>query len=200
MQFVAQVELPAVKRIHAASVLPSKGHLCFFRSMQWEWSDFVEGETMYELACVIHVDAPADQLVRTEPAYQEYSDDFVSNVTAPYVYQCIALEAEPIATLPSYASAFTPKDKTDVVEKLHEAVHSLYDSEDGTKEHYMLTHLAEGDFVDAMKKDDVLLLQLGSDDDAGFMWGDMGYLYFVSPRKVVESGDFGKVRIYNGVG
>ena len=38
-----------------------------------------------------------------------------------------------------------------------------------------------------------LLLQLTSDDNPGFLWGDAGHLYFYGKRIEMEQGDFSNI-------
>jgi uncharacterized protein YwqG len=68
------------------------------------------------------------------------------------------------------------------------------------RDNRVLGYLADQDYVGAMKPGEVLLLQVDSDDQAGFQWGDCDKLFFVASKADVEAKDFSRVRLHAVLG
>ncbi|MCD4657108.1 MAG: DUF1963 domain-containing protein [Planctomycetes bacterium] len=60
-------------------------------------------------------------------------------------------------------------------------------------DYYKLTELKQKQMEDKSRSEWVLLLQLDSDDDVGFMWGDCGLLYFWIKKDDLKSGNFDNI-------
>lgn len=175
--FVAQVrleELPA----GALPELPPRGVLSFFYdSEQSAW-----GIERTDLGCF--------RVVYTEHAERCVPREFPDDLATAARFLAVPLRAEPALSLPDRWSAHVVELALDDARKeaLGELAYDLHyrgvgHQIGGEPSPIQDRNMADSvaalvDGANARGSDWVLLLQLESDDAAGFMWGDAGALYF----------------------
>jgi uncharacterized protein YwqG len=207
MEFVAQLRLADLAKHDVEGLLPKKGHLLFFYNTQWGVSD-VDEDAKYECAKVLHFDVEDAALVRTAPPRVEIDHEYMGQTVAPRVYDGATLAFSTFPCLPAGVSAFL-KNEPESVRDEWQDFRSEYrqqlapykDLESGWyRDNRVLGYLADHDYVGAMEPGEVLLLQVDSDDQAGFAWGDCDKLFFVASKADVEAKDFSRVRLHSGLG
>lgn len=205
MEFVAQIQLADAAPFDAKGLLPKKGSLLFFYNTQMESSDNVDDKERYDCAHVLYL-ADDSTLVRTDPPRVEYTDEFrPDGVIAPREYKLATLAFNAVLTLPTSPSAFLPTADAEALGD-YEALAVAFDeaiTKDWRGEYHdnkMLGRLPNGDYVDAMDKDDVLLMTVDSEGAADFQWGDCDHLYFVIASKDLAARRFERTRLYHIIG
>lgn len=205
MEFVAQIRLADVAAHDPENDLPHSGSLLFFYNSQWEAYDMSDE---FDCCRVIFVDGPDAQLVRTPSPAKPWKGEYDEKPRpAPYVHGLARLEFSRIEMPPSGVSPYIKKNTK--LGKMWQDFHCKYSStwspspRDGTYiENHLLGYVDADDYVGAHKNGarDRCLLQVDSDDAAGFQWGDCDRLYFMLTDKQLKDRDFSKVRLYSILG
>ncbi len=205
MEFVAQIRLADIAAHDPENDLPHSGSLLFFYNSQWESFDVGD-----ELDCcrVIFFDGPDAQLVRTPAPTKLWKGEYDEKPRpAPFVHGLARLAFSRIEMPPSGVSPFTKKNTK--LNKMWQDFHGKYSStwspspRDGTYiENHLLGYVDADDYAGAHKNGvrDRCLLQVDSDDAAGFQWGDCDRLYFMLTDKQLKERDFSEVRLYSLMG
>lgn len=183
MSFLAQLELRKMKQVMLSSPLPASGLLSFFVRFDDEFPE--DGA----LECAVHFSAPETGLKRT---------DFPAGLVDDSRFKPCALSGGLVHTYPEL-------DHAEVNSRLQvdEDVLSDFWSDMNMGTHLLgFAHRIQDDpeldaelalrlrrkgrgmslslaDMEQAKKDWSLLFQLDSEEEAGMMWGDVGYLYFM---------------------
>lgn len=203
MEFVAQIRLADVAGLDPLGRLPQSGTLLFFYNSQWDCSDMAPDEAC---CAVLFHDGPDSSLVRTPPPRIDYQGEYDSEPRlAPYLHGLAALEFKPFETVPGGVSPFTKDTPLAEIWQDFTASHSSKWAPEGEESYVsnrLLGYIDGQDYVGAHENGtaDQLLLQVDSDDCAGFQWGDCDRLYFVLKKTELAARDFSKVRIYSLLG
>jgi hypothetical protein len=201
MELIAQIDLAEAAPHDADGLLPPKGTLIFFYNSQWQVSDMAPD---FPCAQVLYFDDHA-RLGRRIPPVVEYQHEFRGACAVPYVHGLARLSFSRQLSLPAGVSAFLADEDPALRARWQD-----FDLEHGAKlppldvkdytDNRMLGYLSNQDYVGAMNKDDVLLLQVDSEPAAGFQWGDCDKLYFVCKASELAARDFSRVRLYSILG
>lgn len=206
--FLAQLDLGEIHRV-LPSFLPSSGHLYFFYNQEqgvWGFdpNDLGGWRVLYAQG------KRSDYVERAAP----------SGVAPEYVYRPKPVVPQRVELLPDWqclpsppftwdrdgekyhelrSAAFgdfhrhqvlgypSPVQNADMETECQLASNGIYV---GTAEGYQDPRVAE---LKGGSKDWKLLLQLDTDDDCGWMWGDVGTLYFWIREQDARAGDFSRV-------
>jgi uncharacterized protein YwqG len=208
MEFIAQLRLADLAKHDVEGLLPKTGHLLFFQNTQWGVSDMDE-DAKYDCARVLYFDVDDGALVRTAPPRVEMEHEYMGQTVVPRVFDGATLAFSTYPSIPAGVSAFLAGDELTPVRDVWQDFHCEYasiiaprkDHESGYyRDNRVLGYLADQDYVGAMEVGEVLLLQVDSDDRAGFQWGDCDKLFFVASEEAVKAKDFSKVRLHSGLG
>jgi uncharacterized protein YwqG len=203
MELVAQLRLADVAPHDRDGILPSTGHLLFFYNTQWGVSD-MEPDAQYECGKVLYFDSPDAELVRVAPPRVEIDHQDMGTTVAPRVTHGATVTFSSYPCLPAGISALLEGDELAPVREVWQHFMTKYSETlppygeiDGYHQNnHALGYLSDDDYVGAMKKGEVLLLQVDSDDRADFCWGDCDKLFFVTSADRVRAKDFSHVRLY----
>jgi uncharacterized protein YwqG len=205
MEFVAQIRLADIAAHDPENDLPHTGSLLFFYNSQWDSYDMSND---YNSCRVLFHDGPDSLLVRTPAPTKPWKGEYDEKPRpAPYVHGLARLTFSRFEMPPAGVSPFIdPKTKLgDVWQDFHCEYSSTWSPapRGGTYvENHLLGYVEGQDYVDAHEngKRDRCLLQVDSDDSAGFQWGDCDRLYFLLTDEQLKARDFSKVRIYSLLG
>jgi uncharacterized protein YwqG len=202
LAFIAQIRLADLAPFEVASRLPRSGWLLFFfdaDTQPWGFEPTHAGG-----ARVVHVEAPADSLVRTAGG----SADFTSSACAVTFHPSWTLPEEIPAAITSLAAKDAYVDVRGELDGLDPAVvHRMFGEADAIQgdmrlETELVTNgLSCGDatayadprrpMFEARKSEWQLLLQIDSDEEGpGWMWGDAGRIYFWIRRADLHAARF----------
>jgi uncharacterized protein YwqG len=195
MEFVAQIDCGDVGPL-SNGLLPGAGHLFFFRSTQWAFSDMSK-----ECCRVIYADASQELIPATAPKVP-YEDEFAGSTVAPRVYEPterLAFAAFPAVPIPHADDVKWNK----TLKAAYAAVAGNADSElppqvPYDRDHQMLGYYPEPDYCGVIKPKDVRLFTVASQEP--FTWGDIDRLSFVVTAAELKKRDFRKTRLYLKLG
>ncbi len=197
MEFVAQLRLEDVAPLDPLGRLPAGGTLAFFYNSQWTTSDF---EPQARCAAVLHTPAGAP-LVRMPAPRIEFQSEFSDTPQlAPRIHGLATLTFVPFVTVPGGVSPFVDGALGEVWQDF-ESTHGDGFQPPGAANR-VLGYVGAQDYVDAHVNGtgDQLLLQVDSDGEADFQWGDCDRLYFMMSKAELAAGDFSRVRLYSILG
>lgn len=167
--FLAQIDFAAVAKAHSLPGIPDSGWVALFRDFQSGFDGDYDDNGQWRWA---HFDCPADQLARTEhPGEPLQSFNFCE------------LKFEPELCLPGdFADRFTGDDEAlgeEVFEYFDETLNDIMNGPYHRIGGYpMLIQSSENDLPGWD-----FLMQIDSDNEVGWMWGDMGRIYYWGRRK-----------------
>ena len=215
LAFLAQIALAAVPRVEGEPRLPWEGLLSFFYYL-WEerW-----GFDPKDRGCWQVLYSPdASGLVRTEAPEGAFATEWSPEEDEPFLACRVTFEV--VTTYPELSDAAIQRDDGEQIMELYDETVGEGQGEESPL-HHLLGHpfvvqnpmeiecqLVSNGFncgselsvmekevakpLEAGAKDWTLLLQLDSDDEPGWMWGDMGILYFWIRRQDLEAAEFAK--------
>lgn len=200
MEFIAQLCLAEVAASGGDARLPAQGSLLVFYNSQWTTSD--QDEAAACCAVLFH-DGPDEALVRAPPPRIEWTSEFAPVPQfAPLVHGLATLRFEPTVMVPGGASPFIPAALEEFWQDFHSESTGLAGEGAPFHENFLLGYVDEQDHIGAHVHgtDDQLLLQVDSEDAAGFQFGDCHKLFFLLHRDELAARDFSRVRVYSELG
>lgn len=216
MAFLAQFALADVPVVEGEPRLPREGLLSFF---YWTW----EGRWGYDpkdRGCWrVLRSAGSEELVRTEAPEGAFATEWTPEEDEPFAACRVGFEV--VTTYPDLSDETVRRDDGEKVIELYHETAGMGQGEESPLHHllgypfvvqnpmemecqlvshgiYCGRELSAEDkeiarTLEEGAKDWTLLLQLDSDDDAEWMWRDVGILYFWIRRRDLEAGEFGEV-------
>lgn len=214
LAFIGQIDLAGVPDVEPS--LPRSGLVLFFYdAVNQPWGFDLKDKGA---AHVVYV-PPGAALKRTDPAMGAYSDE--PEYDKPFA-SC-AVRFEVVTTYPDLGPSLIEREDADEVLDLVSELVRAGQGEDDEPRHQLRGHplllqnpmeiecqlvsngiyCGGGDIRAADRrraaqlergaKDWTLLLQVDTDDSAGWMWGDVGMLYFWIRHEDIARADFSKV-------
>lgn len=213
LAFLAQIDLAAVPHPGGEPRLPREGLLSFFY-LVWEerW-----GFDPHDRGCwQVLYSSTRDGLVRTEAPKAAFAAEYDPDLDEPFQPCRVAFEV--VTTYPELSDAAMQRDDGEEIMELYDE--TVGEGRSGESPlHHLLGHpyvvqnpmelecqLASNGFncgselseveqevaqsLEPGAADWTLLLQLDTDDAPGWMWGDMGVLYFWIRRQDLAGADF----------
>lgn len=204
MEFVAQLRLADLAGLDPDRRLPERGSLLFFYNSQWGTTDM---EPDARCCAVLFHDGPDAALVRATPPRVEWESEYADEPQiAPSIHGLAALRFEATSAVPGGVSPFVQGPLREIWQDFHcehgDALAGRTDDDEPYHANYLLGYVDEQDYVDAHANgtEDQLLLQVDSEDAAGFQWGDCNKLFFLLTRAQLAARDFDHVRVYSLLG
>lgn len=205
--FLAQISLTEVARSPGTGILPEAGSLCFFYSARQDTWGF-DPKDLGSWA-VVHT-PPETDLIRTQPP---------TPIPDGGAFRPQAIDCVPSLSLPAWES--NDRARLGLGNPELDAYLDLMDLLAAGESHQLLGHpnqvqgdmavecelVSNGVFLgDSAGWEDSraealrsgwpkwrLLFQVASDEKAGMMWGDLGFLFFWIPVEALSAGDFDAV-------
>jgi uncharacterized protein YwqG len=213
LSFVAQINLSEVAGVLRTELLPKTGWLYFFYDTEeFPWGFSPEDKGGWR---TLYFDGSVDDLKQREhPEEMEELEPFipcaVEMVSALSLPSEITLSESHMELLEEESDAYIDfMDDLDEEQEIETGDHQLlghplevqgemtFECEAVSKGIYMGGpegfKRADTETIRQGARNWRLLLQVGSDDEAGMMWGDLGYLYFWIREQDLLAKDFDKV-------
>lgn len=185
LSLLAVVDLADLAGVDVGIPMPESGVLNFFYDADRQpWGT---PETGGQGGCVVHVDGAANQTA-APPGVTVFDESPVEAIPQPsYVHPLDQGVFDVVVSPEDLCGLEDLESRMRGAESIRRPLHQV----GGWP--FLLQHSLPGV---STWGDGVVLLQLDSDQRAGWAWGDSGLLYFVADRNALAASDFSGVRVY----